>query len=93
MSSFYTIVALLVVLALLGAAGATSISLQQHVFAQASDERGPCTAFKLLTRYIEAVGLHAVATGNDNEMSTLVDDFQHFSKEILEFSPPVKGKC
>ncbi len=93
MSSLYTIVALLVVMALLGSVGVTSISLQQHVYAKPSKQKDPCIAFRLLTKYIEAVGLAAVAAGDADQMSTLVDDFRHYSKQILEFSPPDKGKC
>jgi hypothetical protein len=93
MSLFYTIVALLVVMELLGAVGGTSISLEQQAYAKPSEKKNPCTAFKLLAKYVEAVGLQAVATGDEDEMSTLVDDFRHYSKEILQFSPPDKGKC
>jgi len=93
MSSSYTVVTLLVVMAVLGAIGATSISLQQHVFAKPNNEPDPCKDFKLLVKYVEKAGLLAVATGNENEMSNLVDDFQDFSEKILEFSPPDKGKC
>jgi hypothetical protein len=93
MSSSYTVVILLVVMPLLGAVGATSMSLQQHAFAKTNNEPDPCKDFKLLVKYVEKAGLLAVATGNENEMSNLIDDFQDFSEKILEFSPPDKGKC
>jgi len=93
MSPLYTIVTLLVVMALLGAVGATSISLQQQVFAQPSKSPDPCKAFKELTKYIEDAGLLAVGAGDDDKMSSLVDDFRHYGKLILELSPPDKGKC
>jgi hypothetical protein len=46
-----------------------------------------------LAEYVKQVGLHAVATGDDKEMLSLVDDFQDFSEKILAVSPPDKGKC
>ena len=91
MSSSYTVVTLFVVMALLSSVIATS--LQQQVFAKPDKPSDPCKAFKLLAEYVKAVGLHAVATGNDKEMSNLVDDFQDFSEKILDVSPPDKGKC
>ena len=42
---------------------------------------------------LKKAGLLAVAMGDDNAMSNLVDDFQDLSEKILEFSPPDKGKC
>ena len=94
MSSSYTVVTLLVVMALLGAVGvATSLSLQQHAFAKPNNVPEPCKDFKLLVKYVEKAGLLAVATDDDNAMSNLVDDFQDLSEKILEFSPPDKGKC
>ena len=53
MSSSYTVVTLLVVMALLGAVGATSLSLQQHAFAKPNNEPEPCKDFKLLVKYVE----------------------------------------
>lgn len=93
MSSSYTVVTILIVMALLGAVGATSLSLQQHAFAKPNNEPEPCKDFKLLVKYVEKAGLLAVATGDDNAMSNLADDFQNLSEKILEFSPPDKGKC
>ena len=92
MSSSYIVVIPFVVMALLSSVIATS--LQQQVFAKPEDKPSdPCKAFKLLAEYVKQVGLHAVATGDDKEMSGLVDDFQDFSEKILAVSPPDKGKC
>ena len=95
MSSSYTIVTLFVTLILLGAVFATTMSLQQQVFAKPKPDKpsDPCKAFKLLAEYVKLVGLHAVATGDDKEMSKLVNEFQDFSEKILDVSPPDKGKC
>jgi hypothetical protein len=91
MSSSYTVATLFVVMALLSSVIATS--LQQQVFARPDKPSDPCKAFKFLVEYVKEVGLHAVATGDDKEMSNLVDDFQDFSEKILDVSPPDKGKC
>ena len=85
------IVTLLVMMVVLGAVGVTG--LQQHVFAKPSKEPDPCKAFKELAKYIEIAGLGAVATGDDDKMSGLVDDFRHYAKMILELPAPDKGKC
>jgi hypothetical protein len=47
----------------------------------------------IVTLLVKVAGLGAVATGDDKEMSNLVDDFQDFSEKILDVSPPDKGKC
>ena len=91
MSSSYSVVTLFVAMALLSSVIATS--LQQQVFAKPDKPSDPCKAFKFLVGYVKAVGLHAVATGDENEMSNLIDDFQDLSNQILDVSPPDKGKC
>lgn len=91
MSSLYKIVTVLVAVTLLGSVIGTS--LQQQVFAKPDKPSDPCKAFKLLAEYVKQVGLHAVATGDENEMSNLIDDFQDYSENILDVSPPDKGKC
>ena len=40
--------------------------------------------FKELAKYIEKAGLLAVATGNENEMSNLIDEFEDYSETILQ---------
>ena len=91
MSLIYSVVTLFVAMALLSPVIATS--LQQQVFAKPDKPSDPCKAFKFLVEYVKAVGLHAVATGDENEMSNLIDDFQDLSNQILDVSPPDKGKC
>jgi hypothetical protein len=91
MSSLYKIVTVMVAVTLLGSVIGTS--LQQQVFAKPDKPSDPCKAFKLLAEYVKQVGLHAVATGDDKEMSGLVDDFRHYANAILDVSPPDKGKC
>lgn len=85
--------ALLVVMGLLGPVGGTNLSLEQHAYAKPSEKKDPCKAFKLLAKYVEGAGLQAVTTGNDDMMLTLVDDYRHYSREILQYSPPDNGKC
>ena len=92
MNSLHRIVVVLVAVTILGSVIGTS--LQQQVFAKPQDKPSdPCKAFKLLAEYVKQVGLHAVATGSDKEMSGLVDDFRHYANAIIDVSPPDKGKC
>ena len=64
---------------------------QQYTFA--AEKTDPCKAFKELTKYVEILGLQAVATGDEDAMSDLIDDFRHYATMILGQSPPENGKC
>jgi hypothetical protein len=91
MSSLCKVVTVLLAVTVLGSVIGTG--LQQQVLAIPDKASDPCKAFKLLVEYVKQVGLHAVATGSDKEMSGLVDDFRHYANAILDVSPPDKGKC
>ena len=90
MNSPTTIFALFTITALLAA---MSISAFHQQYAFAAEKPDPCKAFKELTKYVEILGLQAVAKGDEDAMSDLVDDFRHYATMILGQSPPEKGKC
>jgi hypothetical protein len=90
MNSPITIFALFSIMALLAAICAAALH-QQYAFAVGKPD--PCKAFKELTKYVEILALQAVATGDEDAMSDLIDDFRHYATMILGQSPPEKGKC
>ena len=90
MNSPTMIFALFGIMALLAAISVAA--LHQH-YSFAAEKPDPCKAFKELTKLVELIGLQAVATGDEDAMSELVDDFRHYSTMIIEQSPPEKGKC
>ena len=68
---------LVVITTLLCAVGTSGLIHQ--VFAQPSEKPDPCKVFKELSKYVEQAGLLAVATGDEDKMSNLVDDFRHYA--------------
>ncbi|HSA72770.1 MAG TPA: hypothetical protein VLD84_02345 [Nitrososphaeraceae archaeon] len=90
MNSPITIFMLFSIMALLAAICAAAL---HHQYAFAAEKPDPCKAFKELTKYVEILGLQAVATGDEDAMSDLIDDFRHYAAMILGQSPPDKGKC
>jgi hypothetical protein len=91
MSSFYVIGILSVIGVILLAINTTG--LQQHGFAKSPKDVDTCKAYKELVKIVKVAGLLAVATDDEDKMSSLVDDFRKYAMMILELPPPDKGKC
>jgi hypothetical protein len=47
----------------------------------------------IVTLLVKVAGLGAVATGDEDKMSGLVDDFHHYAMMILDLPSPDKAKC